>query len=98
MGSTASKRSTVPYGYVIWGTAGEARSVDVTFDGGIAHAAVLPVPGTLARDYGAPPFALFVAELPLSAACGPVSVEADGATARIEPKPRVCGARPQPRP
>ena len=80
------------YGYVIWGTAGSARSVDATFEGGIAHAAVLPVPETLARDYGATPFALFVAELPLSAACGPVSVEADGATERIEPKPQLCEA------
>jgi hypothetical protein len=83
------------YGYVIWGTAGSARSVDATFDGGIAHAALLPVPEPLARDYGAPPFTLFVAELPLSAACGPVSVEADGATARIEPKPHVCKAAPR---
>lgn len=83
------------YGYVIWGTAGSARSVDATFDGGIAHAARLAVPEAVARDYGAAPFALFVAELPIAAACGPVTVEADGATARIDPKPHVCEATPQ---
>lgn len=80
------------YGYVVWGTAGSARSVDLRFDGGLAHAALLVVPPEVARRYGEAHFALFVAELPLSAACGSSTVEAEGATARIEPKPEVCEA------
>jgi hypothetical protein len=90
--ATQPRHAVNGYGYVIWGTAGTARSVDATFDGGKAEAVLLPVPEEVARDYGATPFALFVAELPLSAACGSVSVQADGATERIEPKPQVCEA------
>ncbi len=80
------------YGYVLWGTVGGARSVVATFDGGVADATRLDVSAEVVRSYGQEPFALFVTELPLSAACGPVTVHADGQTARIGPKPRLCHA------
>jgi hypothetical protein len=63
------------YGYVIWGTAGDARSVVARFDGGVARAARLVVPEELACDYGEGAFTLFVIELPPSAARGAVIVE-----------------------
>jgi hypothetical protein len=66
------------YGYVIWGTAGDARSVVARFDGGVARAARLVVPQELACDYGEGAFTLFVIELPPSAAGGRLTVEGDG--------------------
>jgi hypothetical protein len=63
------------YGFVVWGTAGDERSVRVRFEGGVARAVLLPVPDEIARDHGEDPFTLFVAELPASAAGGPVSAE-----------------------
>lgn len=83
------------YGYVVWGTAGGAQSVVAHFDEGIARAARIAVPGEVGREYGAGRFTLFVVELPLSAACRSVSIEADGVTARIGPKSGVCEAAPQ---
>jgi hypothetical protein len=80
------------YSYVIWGTAGTAQSVAATFEGGVAPAARLVVPPEVARRYGVARFTLFVVELPLSAACASVSIEAEGATESVEPKPRVCQA------
>jgi len=60
------------YGYVIWGTAGTASEVTAHFEGGTARAAIIRVGAPLARRFGAPPFRLFVVELPPSAAHGPV--------------------------
>jgi hypothetical protein len=80
------------YSYIVWGTAGRAKSVVARFDGGIAHGAqiVVDVDADAARDYGADRFMLFVVELPLSAACGPVTVEADGTTVSIDRQPQTC--------
>ena len=78
------------YGYVIWGTAGDARSVRASFEGGTADAAVIDVPADIARGYGENPFKLFVVELPLTAACGEVNVDAGDASATVEPQPMTC--------
>jgi hypothetical protein len=50
------------------------------------------VPPGLARNFGEPPFGLFVMELPLSAACAPVTVTGHGpdATERVPPRPKLC--------
>jgi hypothetical protein len=80
------------YSYVVWGT-GLAESVVAKFDdGGVAHAARIVVPAEAARDYGVERFGLFVVELPLSAACAPVTIEADGVTASVEPEAAACRA------
>jgi hypothetical protein len=63
------------YGFVVWGTAGDARAVRVRFDSGAVRAALLPVPEEIAREHGEDPFTLFVAELPPTAA-GAVTAEA----------------------
>jgi len=61
------------YAFVIWGTAAPSTSQVVAhFDDGSARAAVLPVRVGLARRFGEAPFRLFVVELPLAAAGGPV--------------------------
>jgi hypothetical protein len=41
---------------------------------------------------GEPPFSLFVMELPVAAACGPVTVVGEGpdATERIPPQSKLC--------
>lgn len=80
------------YGYVIWGTAGDAQSVLASFEGGTADAVVIAVPAEIARDYDEISFKLFVVELPLAAACGQVTIEADEASAAIEPQPTTCQA------
>jgi hypothetical protein len=80
------------YAYVIWGTAGASTDVVARFTGGTAHAAVFRVGPELARNFGESPFSLFVMELPLSAACGSVTVagERSDATERIPPRTRLC--------
>ena len=80
------------YEYVIWGTAGASADVVASFTDGTAQAAVFRVGPGLARDLSEPPFSLFVMELPLAAACGPVTVVANGpdATERIPPHTRLC--------
>ena len=67
-------------------------SVTARFAGGTARAAVIEVPARLARSLGESPFSLFVMELPLSAACAPVTVAANGsdATRRIPARTKLC--------
>jgi len=80
------------YAFVIWGTAGASTDVIARFAGGTARAAVIKVPPELARNLGESPFSLFVTELPLSAACAPVTVAADGSDAihRIPARTKLC--------
>jgi hypothetical protein len=80
------------YAYVIWGTAGASTDVVASFTGGTAQAAVFRVGTALARQFGESAFSLFVMELPLSAACGPVAVAGEGpdATERIPPQTTLC--------
>jgi hypothetical protein len=80
------------YAFVIWGTTGSSTDVVARFAGGTARAAVFNAPAGLARNFGESPFGLFVMELPLSAACAPVTVTGDGpdATERIPPRPKLC--------
>jgi hypothetical protein len=80
------------YAYVMWGTAGASRDVVASFTGGRAQAAVFRVGPGLARRFGESAFSLFVLELPLSAACGPVTVAGEGphASERIPPQTTLC--------
>ncbi|HEV2814785.1 MAG TPA: hypothetical protein VGW10_16130 [Solirubrobacteraceae bacterium] len=81
------------YRFVVWGTAGAATAdVVARFEEGKARAAVFTVGPRLARTFGHRPFALFVVELPLEAACGPVVLRTDAPDApqRIPPRPEVC--------
>ena len=78
------------YGEVVWGTAGNADSVVVHYEGGSAKAAVLHVPEQLARRFREPPFRLFVAELPPKAICSLVTVTTDGASRTVVPSTRWC--------
>jgi hypothetical protein len=71
------------YGFVIWGTAGDADRVVARFDGGRAPAAILDVPAELARRFGEPPFRLFVTELPPRAACHWIDVARGNAVERV---------------
>jgi hypothetical protein len=79
------------YAFVIWGTTGASTDVVARFSGGTARAAVFKVAPELARDFGASPFGVFVIELPLSAACGPITVSGNrpDATERIPPQTDV---------
>lgn len=80
------------YGLVVWGTQPSRRRVDVRFLGGVSRAAVLNVPRTapeLERLVDVP-FSIFAAELPLSAACHPITVTASTNEATIPPRPRIC--------
>lgn len=80
------------YAYVIWGTAGASTKVVAGFTGGTVQAAVLTVGPELAREFGEPPFSLYVMELPLSAACAAVTVAGDGSDAseRIPRQRKLC--------
>lgn len=81
------------YAFVVWGTGPVSTSrVEARFGNDVGRAAVLKVESELARDFGERPFSLFVAELPLRAACGPITAETDNgnATQRIPPQPRMC--------
>lgn len=81
------------YAFVIWGTAGASTSdVVARFNEGRARGAVLKVRRKLARKFDEPPFSLFVLELPLRAACAPVTVSegSSDATERISSRPRLC--------
>lgn len=71
------------YGYVIWGTTKAAADVLVRFNGGVARAAAFEVSTPLARSFGEKPFGVFIAELPESARCSPVTVESDESTREI---------------
>jgi hypothetical protein len=73
------EQSVRGYELVIWGTApASTKQVEARFRDGVGGAAVLRVEKGLARDFGEPPFSLFVVELPLSAACAPISVARSG--------------------
>ncbi|MGH2963620.1 MAG: hypothetical protein ACRDL3_15725 [Solirubrobacterales bacterium] len=84
------------YEVVVLGIASAGtRSVEVGFSGGTGPAAVIPVNRSLARRVGAPrPFSLFIAELPVLAACRRISVRArTAAGTRIRHAParrKVC--------
>ena len=80
------------YLFVIWGTTGASTDVVARFTGGMARAAVFKVAPPLARNFGELPFGLFVMELPLAAACAPVTVagERPDATERIPPRTKLC--------
>jgi hypothetical protein len=80
------------YAFVIWGTTGASTDVVAHFAGDTARAAVFKVPPGFAQNFGESPFGLFVMELPLSAACAPVTVTGDGpdATERIPPRSKLC--------
>ena len=82
------------YEYVIWGTAPRATAEIVArFDSGTANAAIFKVPSTRAPwTFGTSPFALFVVELRLAAACGTVVIDGDGLAApeRIQPQRKLC--------
>lgn len=80
------------YAYVIWGTTGASTAVVARFRGATVPATVMRVGPGLARRFGEPAFGLFVIELPLSAACGPVTVVADGpdATERLPRQAPLC--------
>ena len=81
------------YAFVIWGTAGASTEVRARFTGGTARAAILDVAPRLAERLGEPPFRLFVVELPLSAACAPVTLtNGTGASERIPARTEVCAA------
>ena len=80
------------YAYVIWGTAGASTDVVASFAGGTAQAAVFIVGTDLARELGESSFSLFVVEVPLLAACLPVTISGGGsaATERIPPQTKLC--------
>jgi hypothetical protein len=81
------------YRLVVWGTAPESTTgVLARFRKGLARAALLRVGPRLARRFGERPFSIFVFELPLRAACGPLLVTAQGheATERVGARPMLC--------
>ena len=82
------------YRYVVWGTAPRAtRGVLARFGSVTADAAVFKVPSRRAPwTFGESPFALFVVEFPLAAACGSVTLvrEGSGATKRVRPQGKLC--------
>jgi hypothetical protein len=82
------------YEYVIWGTAPRrTEEIFARFASGTARAAIFRVPSTRAPwTFGTTPFALFVVELPLAAACGTVAIDGDGLAApeRIHPQRKLC--------
>lgn len=81
------------YALVIWGTAPPAtRAVRVRFGRAAAAAAVFTVPARLSRRFGEPPFSVFVVELPLQAACAPITVrnESSRAIQRIGRSAPLC--------
>jgi hypothetical protein len=81
------------YALVIWGTATPAtRHVNARFGRTTAAAAVVTVPAKWSRQFGEPPFSLFIVELPLRAACGRITVRdvRSEATEHIRRQPRLC--------
>ena len=81
------------YALVIWGTAPPAtRAVRARFGGEAAAAGVFAVPTKLSRRFGEPPFSVFVVELPLRAACAPMTVQnqRSGATLPIGRRAELC--------
>jgi hypothetical protein len=81
------------YALVIWGTAPPGTpAVDARFSHTTGAAGVFTVAAKWARQFGEPPFTLFIVELPLRAACGPITVRdvRSGATARIGRRPKLC--------
>ena len=92
LGAGQPRQGVRGYAYVVWGTARASTSeVVARFEAGTARAAVFTVAPELARTLGEPPFGLFVLELPLAAACAPVTVLArDEAAERIPRRARLC--------
>lgn len=88
-----ARREWGDYKYVIWGTAGRPVSaVTLRFAGGFASATVFRVDGDLARQFGERRLDIWVAELPLAAACGPVVIDPyfGKPTRRLRPRPAKC--------
>jgi hypothetical protein len=80
------------YAFVVWGTAPASTSrVIVRSNAGMARAAVFDA-SRIARR---PPFAVFIAELPLTAACGDITVVAKGPSAagRTRMRQPACAPR-----
>jgi hypothetical protein len=81
------------YALVVWGTAPPATAaVSARLGHATAAAAVFTVPAKLSRRFGEPPFSIFVVELPLRAACAPITLRNahSEATKRIARRPRLC--------
>jgi len=79
------------YELVIWGTApASTKDVEARFRDGVGRAALFKVGEPLARDFGERSFSLFVVELPLGAACAPITVKrrGPGTDQRIRPRAR----------
>jgi hypothetical protein len=72
---------------------GEPRRLVARFASGTTRAAIFRVPSTRAPwTFGTTPFALFVVELPLAAACRAVVIDGHGlaASERIQPQRKLC--------
>jgi hypothetical protein len=81
------------YRLVVWGTApASTKGVLASFRKGLARAALLRVGPRLAQRFGKRPFSIFVFELPLRAACGPLLVRGQGhqALERVGARPKLC--------
>jgi hypothetical protein len=81
------------YAVVIWGTAPPGTTaVDGRFRRTTVASAVFTVRAKWARQFGEPPFSLFIVEMPLRAACGPIIVRdvRSEATERIRRRPKLC--------
>lgn len=81
------------YALVIWGTAPPATTtVNARFGRTAAPAAVFTVPARRSRRFRERPFSLFIVELPLRAACAPITVRVvrSEATERIRRRPQPC--------
>jgi hypothetical protein len=81
------------YALVVWGTVpASTRRVVARFGEGLGRAAVFRIGSKVARRFGESPFGIFVLELPLRAACAPLSVRGQSLhpVERIPPRPRLC--------
>jgi hypothetical protein len=81
------------YALVIWGTAPPGTTaVNASFGRKAAAAAVFTVAAEQAQRFGARRFSLFIVELPLRAACGPITVRVvqSGVIERIRRRPKLC--------
>ena len=74
------------------------RAVNARVARKAATAAVFTVPAERARRFGERPFSLFIVELPLRAACAPITVRVvrSEATERIRRRPKLCERRMMP--
>ncbi|MEJ7891442.1 MAG: hypothetical protein WKF94_02245 [Solirubrobacteraceae bacterium] len=88
-----ARREWGDYGYVIWGSVGGSVSaVQLRYAGGYTSATVFRVGEELARRFGEQRFGVWVAELPLAAACGTVVIKPyyGAPVRRLRPRPAKC--------